>query len=143
MHGSVVQAMLGFGTHEKESPTFAGLLSFQTDWLPKVVPSDPCLHQGCLYGILVLRTNNMLLAYHKTTSMLQIASPMHCESIGFDLRQNIKKAKSKLLFNRSTPRTDRQPICDEVACLHVRAPLVALAYIKSERAVTMGEINGL
>jgi hypothetical protein len=56
-------------------------------------------------------------------------SPMHCELepvIGGCPSVN---NQSMLLFKRTTPRTVRQPMCDEVGCLHPRATLVALVYI--------------
>jgi hypothetical protein len=49
-------------------------------------------------------------------------SPMHCEFWPVILWLDIKKAKSKLLSNRTTPRTVREPMCDEVGCLHPREP---------------------
>jgi hypothetical protein len=53
-------------------------------------------------------------------------SLMHCETWPLILWLYIKKAKSMLLFKRTTPRTVRQPICDEVGCLHPRATRLAL-----------------
>ena len=64
-------------------------------------------------------------------------SPMHCKSepvIGGCPSVN---NQSKLLFIGTTPRTVREPMCDEVDCLQSRATLVTLVYIKSERAVAM------
>jgi hypothetical protein len=64
-------------------------------------------------------------------------SPMHCKSepvIGGCPSVN---NQSKLLFIGTTPRTVREPMCDEVDCLQSRATLVTLVYIKSERAVTV------
>jgi hypothetical protein len=56
-------------------------------------------------------------------------SPMHCESepvIGGCPSVN---NQSKLLFIGTTPRTVREPMCDEVGCLHPRATRLALVYI--------------
>jgi hypothetical protein len=62
-------------------------------------------------------------------------SPMHCEFWPVILWLNIKKAKSKLLSNRTTPRTVREPILTWV-CLQTMGTLVIVS-IMDERAVTM------
>ncbi len=59
-------------------------------------------------------------------------SPMHCELepvIGGCTSVN---NQSKLLFIGTTPRTVREPMCDEVDCLQSRAPLVTLLFIYQE-----------
>jgi hypothetical protein len=82
----------------------------------------------------MLRTNNMSTVYHKTPSILQIASPTHCESIGSELRQNVIKANLNchLMGQHRELSVGHN---DEVDCLQSRATLVTLVYIKSERAV--------
>jgi hypothetical protein len=59
-------------------------------------------------------------------------SPMHCESEPVKGGCTSVNSQSKLLFIGTTPRTVREPMCDEVDCLQSRAPLVTLACIYQE-----------
>ena len=71
---------------------------------------------------------NMSRVYHTNPTMLQIASPKHCEFVPPSGGSTSKKPRQSCCTNRVTPRTTRQPITEDykvIVSLLTRASLVA------------------
>lgn len=126
-------------THKKKSPTRKqGLSVFRLSGYQGKVPSDPCLHSWCLYGILMLRINNMDTSLAQNPNHIAKRQPDALKVMPLILWQNIKKAKS--MFDQ---RVDNGPTPDRHD-QHVNAreqTSTSLYWQCWESGGTMGEIN--